>query len=155
MVPLGKRDLSQERRRMNIRLSKAILTSRPCGILWLVAATFVVGCGPTAPVDERRTTVSGTVTFDGKPLPAGTITFESTESPLATSATIHNGAYSTSRAAIGPNEVGVETASLQFGYPAGYVKIPEKYAVPMTSGLTADVKPGKNENVNFELKSAP
>jgi hypothetical protein len=122
------------------------------GILWLLATTLLLGCGSNAPVDERRTSISGTVTFDGKPLPAGNITFDSTESRLSTTASINQGVYSTSRAAIGKNEVSIETESLRYGYPAGYVKIPERYTNPMASGLTADIKPGENENVNFDLK---
>jgi hypothetical protein len=121
-------------------------------VLWLLATTLLLGCGTNAPVDERRTSVSGTVTFDGKPLPAGNIVFDSTESRLSTTATINQGVYATSRAAIGNNEVSIETESLRYGFPAGYVKIPERYTNPMTSGLTADVKTGENKNINFELK---
>jgi hypothetical protein len=88
-------------------------------------------------------------------LPAGNITFDALEGPLSTTATINKGVYSTSRAAIGNNEVTIETESLRYGYPAGYVKIPEKYNNPVASGLKAEIKQGVNENVNFELKSTP
>lgn len=121
----------------------------------IVAVSLIAcyGCGPEQQVDENRAVVSGVVTFDGKPLPAGKMTFNSTTSPLATSISIKKeGRYQTDRVPIGNNLVSIETESLQFGSPHLYVKIPAKYADPGLSGLTVDVKPGANENVNFELQ---
>lgn len=119
----------------------------------VLLSVVVLGCGPKAPVDENRTVISGTVTFDGKPLKAGTIRFDSSEKHIGTSTSIaSDGRYSTNRVPLGQNTVSIETESLQYGSPHLYVKIPEKYADPSKSGLSVDVKPGANENVNFELK---
>jgi hypothetical protein len=61
------------------------------------------------------------------------------------------GVFSTDRAPLGKNVVTIETASLQFGNGAAFVRIPVKYSDPKVSGLVIDVKPGTNENANFEL----
>ena len=121
-------------------------------LLLLLLATVLAGCGAKQQVDENRTVVAGTVTINGKPIPAGTILFESPEAGTATSAGISDGRYRSDRVPIGKNVVGIDTASVKYGNPAKFVAIPDKYADSGTSGLTIDVKPGTNENVNFELK---
>jgi len=125
-----------------------------CRARWLAVALLplVFGCGPEEQVLKDRAVVSGVVTFAGKPLPAGTITFMSKESHLASPASIDKGRYSTNRAPIGSNLVSIETESLQYGYAAGYVPIPAKYADTATSGLTAEIKSGDNANVDFNLE---
>ncbi|WP_428304137.1 hypothetical protein [Lacipirellula sp.] len=50
------------------------------------------------------------------------------------------------------NLVSVETESLKYGSPALFTAIPAKYTEYATSGLQVEVKPGANENVNFDLK---
>lgn len=112
-----------------------------------------VGCGASAPVDKNRTEISGAITFDGTPLKAGTISFESLEKKISTAVSIgSDGRYASNRVPLGQNYVTIETESLQYGSPHLYTKIPSKYADPSKSGLTVDVKEGLNENVNFELK---
>lgn len=119
-----------------------------------ICATLIacaLGCSQK-PVDPNRTTVSGAVIYDGKPLPAGSISFESSEKGIATSTPIKDGSYSTDRAPTGNVAIGVNTASIQYGNPAKFVPIPAKYADSATSGLSFEVKPGENANVNFDLK---
>lgn len=123
----------------------------------LLAVTFVIafliGCGPEPHVDPNRTSISGAVTFNGAPLKAGTIRFDSNDKAIGTSASIgSDGRYGTNRIPLGQSTVTIETESLQYGSPHLYTKIPAKYADPTKSGLTVDVKEGTNENVNFELK---
>jgi hypothetical protein len=118
----------------------------------VVLQLAVVGCQRQPAADPNRTTVSGQVIFNGQPLKAGAISFESSEKAIASTATIKNGNYSTDRAPIGHLAVSVDTTSVKYGDPGSYVKIPAKYADTGTSGLTAEVKPGVNENVNFDLK---
>jgi hypothetical protein len=124
--------------------------------LLLAAAAIlqvIVGCGAKPHVDPNRARVSGTVTFEGQPLKAGSISFDSTESGMGTMVSIkEGGTYSTDRVPLGANVVTIETESLQFGSPHLYMKIPAKYADPSKSGLEVNVKAGENENVNFELK---
>ncbi len=112
-----------------------------------------LGCGPSQPQDPTRAVVSGVVTFNGKPLPAGTISFESLDPPKATSASItEGGKYATERVPIGNCQVSINTASIQYGNPAAYVAIPAKYADTATSELSVEIKAGENENVNFDLQ---
>lgn len=103
-------------------------------------------------VVKDRATAAGTITFDGKPLPAGTIFFLSTNGAADTAVKIRDGAYFTDRAPVGKNSVIVDTSSIQMGNPAKYVPIPAKYNDTTTSGLSAEIKPGENENVNFSLE---
>lgn len=120
-------------------------------VTFLIVVT--IGCGGGAPKDESRAQVSGVVTLDGKPLPAGTLTFKSKNSPKATQISIKaDGKYSTDRVPLGVNLVGVETESLRSGSPRLYTPIPAKYTEYMTSGFEVDVKAGVNENVNFDMK---
>lgn len=113
---------------------------------------ILVGCGPKPVVDENRTSISGVVTLNGEPLKAGKIRFDSKDTGRGTSASIRSeGRYSTNRVPLGENIVTIDTEVLQFGSPHLYTKIPEKYADPSRSGLSVDVQPGTNENVNFEL----
>lgn len=67
-----------------------------------VALLAVVGCGGGS--DVTRYDVSGTVTFDGAPVPAGTITFlpASGNTGPGGSATIKDGKYDTAAGGKGP-----------------------------------------------------
>ena len=121
----------------------------------LVACCFLLSlsaCGGSKQVIEGRTTATGTVTFDGKPLPAGTIAFAAIDQPASTAVKIRDGVYFTDRAPVGKNAISIDTSSIQSGNPAKYVPIPAKYNDASTSGLTADIQPGENENVNFTLE---
>jgi hypothetical protein len=118
----------------------------------LVIATVTTGCSPAPAGPKDRATVSGVVKFDGQPLPGGVLNFQSTERPVGAMIMIKaGGVYSTDRAPLGENVVTVETASLQFGNGAAFVRIPVKYSDPKMSGLVIDVKPGANENIDFLL----
>jgi hypothetical protein len=127
---------------------------RACSMLVAAALmTLSLGCGPEPPVDENRTTVSGVVTLDGKPLPGGALTFTAVDSVIGSTVFIgEGGRYKTTRAPIGANVVTIETEMLKYGNPTAYVPIPAKYADPTQSGLTAEIKPGENENVDFALE---
>jgi hypothetical protein len=70
--------------------------------LFLLAAA---GCAKTGKV-------SGTVTFQGKPLPGGQITFYSTEGRPSGSGQIEDGHYEVSDAPVGPCKVVVNTSTL-------------------------------------------
>lgn len=76
--------------------------------LWLVLlAVYAVGCGGAAPEGPKRFALSGKVTYDGQPVPAGEIFFEPNNKKgnggPATSAEIRAGAYSipTDRGVVG------------------------------------------------------
>lgn len=138
-----------------MKLSRDLLSmpAMPWSAALLIVTLCLVGCGPEVPVDPNRTTVSGTVTFNGAPLKGGTVSFDSTGSGMSSSVSIgEDGRYGTNRVPLGSNIITIDTESLRYGSPHLYVKIPGKYADPSKSGFTIDVKAGLNENVNFELK---
>jgi hypothetical protein len=121
-----------------------------------------------------RGDVAGKVSLDGKPLPAGTIIFQSGK--RAVSADIKDGEYTATGVPAGDVKVAVETGSIKAkaemlgagvkmtGKEAGpqaqkakellakYLHIPERYADPNKSGLTAKVNSGSNQK-NFDLTS--
>ena len=121
--------------------------------MFLVAGVLTcLGCGAEQKVEENRTVVAGSIMFDGKPLPAGSISFGSSADARGSTAQIKDGSYAIDRVPLGPNTVTIDTTAVQYGNPAKFVAIPDRYLDPTKSGLTVDVKPGTNENVNFELK---
>jgi hypothetical protein len=119
--------------------------------------------------------LSGTVTFEGKPLPKATMVFEGAGVRPAT-VRVENGAIVEATTfkegdgvPVGPHKVAVsattEAASAVVAdpgsgqapvenYMSGKSLIPARYNDPATSGLTADIKPGDNR-VDFKLKLAP
>jgi hypothetical protein len=116
--------------------------------------------------------VKGTVTLDGKPLPAGTVTFEMKGERPAT-AKIVNGKITEvttfdpgDGVPVGQHRVAIaaseDTAALaanpgdptpKGNYMVGKSLIPAAYNNPDTSGLTAEIKPGEN-TVEFKLFSS-
>jgi hypothetical protein len=102
--------------------------------------------------------VTGKVSFDGQPLPSGSVTFEGPKG-LTTAGEIKDGVYTAKGAEIGPNKITVHTttgkvAAMKEKMPKGPdlpmvptptegVEIPKKYGAPATSGLSLDVKTGK------------
>lgn len=123
---------------------------------------LVAGCGPAA---APTGTVSGVITFQGKPVTAGTVTFRNDDKGLVASMPlgadgryqlrfagglqIPVGAYDVT---ISPPEPHVPTAGeLASGDAAGKTSvphaspdIPQKYRSPKTSGLTFEVNAGEN-----------
>jgi hypothetical protein len=122
----------------------------------MVSLSFLVGCAQRTKIREAgRDLVSGTVTLDGKPLSAGTITFISVKDSIyTTTAAIRDGHFQVSNAPSGECRVTVETESTR-AIPQGYVAIPLKYNNAATSGLTATILTGQPEGtkLTIELKS--
>ncbi len=67
------------------------------GSCFVLLALVFAGCG-SAETGPKRYQVAGKVSFDGKPIPAGTIYFETQNGP-AGSAQITNGEYDTRKGA--------------------------------------------------------
>jgi hypothetical protein len=142
------------------------------GAVALFVAVAVVGCKPGG----GKGIVTGKVTYKGAPLKGGRVVF-STSNKQGSQADIgEDGTYTTPEMATGPAKIGVETsylnrqtgrirnqppkdAKMPEGYTmAGgggdakrYVKIPDQYEKADTSGLTYDVKSGKQTH-DIELK---
>jgi len=128
----------------------------------LVVASTSPGCGPSGPEMAR---VSGTVTYEGKPVPLGTVSFVAKDANgrNATGAIQSDGSYTLQTekpgdgAQVGEYAVTIsatEAPLLDYIPPKPVpVKrhVPEKYEKPDTSGLTATVKSGSN-TIPFDLK---
>jgi hypothetical protein len=79
---------------------------RACFIFALSAVVLsLCGC-------SSKAKVSGTVTYNGKPLPAGKITFIGPDNTPSDPANIDNGRYTVSNAPVGECKIKVETSSL-------------------------------------------
>lgn len=138
-------------------------------ILVALAGLALPGCGSgRAPLGR----VKGTVTLDGKPLAAGTVTFESAGRRPATGKVVAGEIVAVTTyqegdgAPVGSHAVAVwsstEAASAVIANPgeakvgANYMSgkslIPARYNDPSTSGLTAEIKAGDN-TVNLALSS--
>jgi hypothetical protein len=107
----------------------------------------VLGCGG----NKNEGQVSGAVTYQGKPLPIGTVSFlDSNNQPLA-SAAINDGSYAIpAKVPVGPVKVIVTTpgrasgriGKKKSGESVTVISIPAKYGSADSSGLTYTVKPG-------------
>ena len=142
-----------------------------------MGAVLVLGCGDPSGLPKRYP-VSGTVTYQGKPVEKGRINFIPTQADgRAAGGEIENGEYSLTTAEPGDGAipgsykvtiiaVEVDTTKLkeiakggQFHHDKAFAKavrtakklVPSKYQLPDTSGLTAEVKAQTNSGVNFEL----
>lgn len=70
------------------------------------AACLSAGCGSKA-------TISGTVTYKGKPIPAGYIVFAPENGAASVNATIEDGKYSAEKVPTGPAKVTVTSLSME------------------------------------------
>lgn len=118
----------------------------------LLAWPAALGCGPSGPVTYP---VSGTVTFNGEPLPDGYVTLVPEDPSIGPEGSaIANGAFSF-RAREGPKKVKIEAS--RFVGPMNQVMgltpkeqyIPAKYNV--NTELTAEVTPDGDNRFTFEL----
>lgn len=132
-------------------------------LVLLLAAPW--GCGQSNPDLPRTTHTSGTVTYQGKPLEKGTITFISDTGHLATGELQPDGTYELTTfeagdgAVVGHHRVKIvaDTAdpNLMPGSSPGYKPpkelIPKKYADAQTSGLEATVGE-ESKPIDFTLQ---
>jgi hypothetical protein len=135
--------------------------SRPRLCVLLLVFVAFTGCG-----DNRgRVPVTGTVTFDGKPLESGGIRFGGDQGAAGVGAIV-NGRFSldenASQKGVLPGKYDVlihswieERGSVRKdgSFSPGITRIPLVYLDPAKSGLTADVKSGQTNHFAFELKS--
>lgn len=128
-----------------------------CLILtWFAAA----GCGSARRPEPARADVSGTVTLDGKPLPAGEITFLALSGEAAITLAITNGGFA-GAVSVGPQRVQVasfKTVKRSIFPDKPPVEgrensLPAAYGADST--LTATIQPGPNPPLTFELTSSP
>lgn len=126
--------------------------------LAMVLPALVIGCGGSG--GPEMATVTGKVTYQGKPLTKGTISFISTDPSRSNANSVigPDGSYSLQTtnpgdgAVVGDYKVivsDVDPNSLNTAAPGEPVKkqerlIPEKYENPDSSGLTRKVESGRN-----------
>ena len=133
------------------------------GSVALTVGLFLPGCGESGPTMGR---VSGKVTYNGKPVAKGTVSFVSTEParPNANSPIGPDGSYSLQTtnpndgAVVGDYTVAVsgkDPNAVNNDLPGAPVKvtsdIPAKFEDPAKSGLKATVKSGSND-IPIDLK---
>ena len=124
--------------------------------LSLLLVALVVGCGDAGPPLAE---VSGIVTYDGQPLPTGTITFvpQGADLPYAYATIQGDGTYYAETPEYGNGvPVGnhkVMISAMKDMGPEAPVEllIPSKYSSDQSSGLTANVVEGEN-TINFPLE---
>jgi hypothetical protein len=130
-----------------------------CTTIVAAVCVFLVGC------QRGRADVYGVVSYQGKPIPFGTITFFDKDGfPVAT-ASIHDGEYAVSQAPAGSLRVAVvvpPTSSIpppkdlsakertQFRYVTSQ-PLPAKYGDPAQSGLSLELEPGEQDH-DFDLQ---
>lgn len=121
-------------------------------VIWL--AFSLSSCHRKAAIESNRGPISGVVTFDGKPIPAGTITMISTSDAIfRITAPLKDGAFVIADAPLGTVSVAVDTEPIAGNSPHQYVKIPQRYSKTETSGLSITIPPGGAKDVRIELKS--
>lgn len=125
-------------------------------------ALGVIVCGTGCGGDAKLRSVHGVVTLDGQPLSTGTVRFvpaagRAASGKIRSDGTFTLGTYGKSDGAlIGTHQVVVIAYEPAGGRTGGRpdmtvanpkIKplVPERYMAPGTSGLTYEVKPGRNE----------
>ena len=122
----------------------------------LLAVGFTVGCGSAT----NLAPVTGTVTYQGKPLEQGAINFYPKQG-RPTRGTIKDGKIVEvtsfqpgDGAPIGELKVAVQSVKPDYKDKSGMATIsilPAKYGDPATSGLSATIERGKQNTLVFEL----
>jgi len=148
----------------------------PCLVAVLGLVAVASGCGPSRPA---TTTVTGTVTYDGKPVEGASVAFVPEKGAPAVGTTDASGKFSIPGAILGASKVTIAKMSggataAAGGMPANPTpadmakmaaaasgkkpeapksEIPEKYGRVISSGLTATVTGDAAKNVfTFDLK---
>jgi hypothetical protein len=125
----------------------------------LAAALVLSGCGGGQP---KTAVVRGTVTYKGKPVPNGTVSFIPASGPAATGEIGPDGSYTLTTfrkgdgAVLGMHKVVIAAMQDMTGRlpedrnPLPPSIVPDKYTSIGTTDLTAEVKDGEN-TINFTL----
>lgn len=136
------------------------MTPRPylsTGALAALVLVAVSGCGP------GKSSVTGTVKYRGKLLVTGTVILAGPDHTQVSAPINPDGTYRIDNIMAGPAQIGVASfkPSATTGRPAkqraggapprpvddaGWFEIPDKYADPLTSGLTTELKAGPNDH---------
>ncbi len=141
-------------------------SSSVCAVAWLFLAFFLSGCGSSGP---QFSSVEGTVTLDGKPLPHAQVVFQPTgetkeKGGPSQATTDENGYYdlqytlNQSGALVGKHIVSIKTGGITYDENDNEVKNPEKVPARYnvyadgTKEMNVEVESGGN-TLDFELTS--
>jgi hypothetical protein len=132
---------------------------------------LAMGCGGQR-INYEMVEVSGKVSYKGRPLPGGRITFTADQGGLAAGANLdENGNYKVT-APVGPVKITVDNRGLDTSkrgprggpilrnpnqegptdMPGHYVEIPNKYYETATTDLTYTVKSGEQQTHDIKLE---
>jgi len=121
----------------------------------LSVVVVALGCNS----EPKQSEVSGTVLIDGLPLSDGEIIFEAIDnSTTPAGGPISEGKYNV-RIQPGPKKVKIQGSrpvskpDPMMGAGAKEKRLGAEYNEKST--LTADIKPGKNEGIDFQVKESP
>jgi len=135
------------------------LARSPSSVWGCLIVLVGAGCSGSRP-EPAKATVSGTVTFDGKPLATGDVFFISRKGQSADRLAIKDGAFA-GDVSVGPQTVQIASykvrrASVMPGMPEEELRentLPAKYG-PL-SDVVVDIQPGANPPLAYDLKSEP
>jgi len=127
--------------------------------LFIVSLTFAMGCQKQ---DGRppKADVSGSVTFQGKPVPEGQINFLSGSTGMAAAAVLQTDGKFVVEGGLEPGEYKVSitpppsedvAGAPQTSPPKEYPDIPLKYRSDVTSELKTTVEPGGSQ-LSFDMQ---
>jgi len=127
----------------------------------LLSVSLATGCGPK---EGPKADVSGKITFQGKPVTAGSISF--IKDDIVAAGAIKNGEYKVIGAPIGLVKIGIVTPAAppekqmkqkvegkSFSGDGGgpVVSVPPKFSNPDASGLTYTVTEGAPQTHDIEI----
>jgi hypothetical protein len=131
---------------------------------FFTAALFAGGCGAGG---DKPASVSGRVTFNGKPVTSGVVVLVGADGKSSDPGAVQaDGTYSIAKSPAGkvkvafdnpPPPVNVQRgaanpeAKEEAAAAARYTPTPLTYNNPDQSGVTLDLKAGKNENIEIKL----
>jgi hypothetical protein len=131
-----------------------IRTLRGPSIFVTALAVLIAGCDRAPTLRPGWAIVSGTVTYQGKPLPGGEVmwcTNKDGASVARGGPIMENGTF-TLDTPTGPAKIAIHVADLKKSQPGRYVEIPSKYTDMERSGLTYEAKDGDNKDIKFDLQ---
>ncbi len=123
--------------------------------IFLVLIAVLSGCGDSGP---KKYPISGVVSYNGRPLPTGTVMFVPEEGgPPAVSTIGADGSYRL-EAVAGRHRVGVTAVpppppgANETNYRPQQPLIPDKFGRPDTSGVSVEVKPDEDNQIDIKLR---
>jgi hypothetical protein len=115
---------------------------------------MIGGCNRAPKIRPGWANVSGTVTYQGKPLPGGEVMWCVAKDgiSIARGGAIREDGTFALDTPTGPATIAVQVADLKKAQSSRYVEIPAMYADAQKSGLKYEAKEGDNKDVKIDLK---